>query len=423
MGSTRHLKALLAGVLGASWCMAQDVLYHAIRLPPIPGAQVLCNDPEDVNQLGQVAGMACGAPRGATPYRWDPPATIIALTPPAPNSLDSSGDAINNLGHVVGRRHGTLPDPAFWWSPETGIVVIRAADGEIDPNTADGINDQDQVVGGGEYERNGQTVGKAYLWHPTDGIIGLGDLPGGSFFSSATDINNAGQVTGQSSSARASWGEAFIWDAESGMRALGDLPGGGYMSTGRAINDLGQICGTGGGGALFWDPQAGLSRLPEPPVTFMSFAFGLNDHGEVVGRIDPTRLPGGEHAVLWDAEHNIHRIDDLLDAASLAEFAPIHQGKGINNAGWIIANTHAGGSVLIPFLLSDLNCDGLVDFVDLEALLLYLTDPRADPLPYAGCRADWAADVNQDAVVDIADAWALHALLTREPQPGRLIFP
>jgi probable HAF family extracellular repeat protein len=415
MQRSRVLEALLAGFLGACVCAAQQVLYHTVRLPPLPGATFECNGPNAINAAGQVTGLACAPFESAEAYRWDPNGTIFGLGFRGGGGYFSEGFGISDRGHVAGRIPSPSSTEAFWWSPETGLLPLGDLPGGGLQSVAEGVNVHDQVVGRAAIEFNGRPATEAFLWHPDHGMIGLGHLPGGGGRSEAYDINNAGQVTGWSTSAAHPGLEAFIWDAKNGMRALGDLPGGGFASIGYSINDLGQICGTGGGRAVFWDPQAGLSRLPEPPVTYLAFAFALNDHGEVVGRINPTMLPGFDYAVLWDAEHNIQRIDDLLDAASFAAFAPIVQGKGINNAGWIIANTNAGGSVLIPFLLSDLNCDGLVDSADLSALRLYLAHQWAYEQVYPDCRADWAGDVNQDAAVDERDYWSLRGLLTRRP--------
>ena len=63
---------------------------------------------------------------------------------------------------------------------------------------------------------------------------------------------------------------------------------------GRGINELGQIagsrflCGNGWGnfGAILWTPETGIVMLDMPAGTFDSFAFDVNDVGQVVGTFD-----------------------------------------------------------------------------------------------------------------------------------------
>ena len=133
--------------------------------------------------------------------------------------------------------------------------------------------------------------------------------------------------------------------------------------------------------------MAHLGDLPGGP--FVSVAEGVNVHDQVVRR-SATEFNGHTltEACPW------HPGDGTVDLGAIPGGACKSEDFAINNAGqvtgWSSSAKHPGLEVFIwdaengMRALGNLNCDSLVDF---------------------------------------ADAWALHALLTREPQQGRLIFP
>ncbi len=67
-----------------------------------------------------------------------------------------------------------------------------------------------------------------------------------------------------------------------------------------------------------------------------------------------------------------------------------------------------------PYALGDLNCDGLVDFDDINSFVEALSDPAAWQAAHPSCPLE-NADTNGDSVVDFDDVNAFVALLTGPP--------
>jgi hypothetical protein len=62
--------------------------------------------------------------------------------------------------------------------------------------------------------------------------------------------------------------------------------------------------------------------------------------------------------------------------------------------------------------MGDLNCDGVVNFDDINPFVLALTDPAGYAATYPSCNI-LLADVNADGVVDFDDINPFVALLTQ----------
>ena len=339
----------------------------------------------------------------------------------------SYGEEVSNVGHVAGTSRGELAFEAFHWTPNTGMIGLGDLPGGRYYSEGHGINDLDQVVGFSRSDSGNGDDQEAFLWDPANGMVGLGDLPGGYWVSIANDINNASEVIGWSSSALRAGGEAFIWDPENGMRGLGTFQGGLFAVDAYAINELGQVSGIAANGESFlWDPQDGMITLGvlegELPNTH---GLNLNELGQVVGwALDLYYVT--QDAFVWDAEHGIRNLQDLVAAGTDPDYADFMWASGINNAGQIVALTWIGehGALLTPFVLADLNCDDVVDTYDLAALWLLVFRPERYEQAHPGCPGQWAGDINQDAAVDVADWVALADYIGSGPAgPGQDITP
>jgi probable HAF family extracellular repeat protein len=195
---------------------------------------------------------------------------------------NSEAQGINNRGQVVGSadvntvlgiRH------AFLW--ERGQMTDLGTFGG-DGSAAMGINEGGQVVGFASVPP-GSGPGHAFLWNNGN----LQDLhPNGAIASGARAINNRSQVVG-SYTAQDGTEHAALWDGGV-MTDLG-LPSN-PASGALAINDAGQIVGhyrpaPNSFCSFLWD-KGRVTTIGQCLSTALSFAFGINNRGDIVG-VDP----------------------------------------------------------------------------------------------------------------------------------------
>lgn len=197
----------------------------------------------------------------------------------AMNDLGIIGGAtgINNNGQVVGHAQTANYRPhAFLYS--NGVMTDLGTLGGWD-SQAEAINDKGQVVGFSD-KANGRT--HAFLYS-NGAMSDLGTLPGRSS-SKANDINNNGQVVGISE------GNAFLYD--NGVWSdLGNL--GGSSSEAFDINNNGEVVGrsyslNNASEEAFLYRNGTMvnlnSLLPQNSGWQLTYATGINDLGQIVGR-------------------------------------------------------------------------------------------------------------------------------------------
>jgi uncharacterized membrane protein len=236
--------------------------------------------------------------------------------------------ASTNAPDALGVQH------AFSWTRENGLKDLTPGSMSAFPF---GINNRGDVVGslerllpGGDVER------RAMLWAKDGTAQDLGSL--GGCCSEGRDINDNGEVTGHSGNI------AYVWNAHEGMKALPFPEGAGWQASGGiAINNVGDVLGfvQGEQGTLYliwtkhdgmvpvvglgetefaanaindrrwvvghrasggtirpflWTPSGGFIDLPLLPDGVDGNAFGINNHGEVVGMVSTMN---SERPVIW----------------------------------------------------------------------------------------------------------------------------
>jgi probable HAF family extracellular repeat protein len=302
-----------------------------------------------INNPGWVAGVSTqDGNLTAHATLWRDGETVDLLTLGGPNSA-LGFPAKNNNGVIVGisetadlqPKGEIFSCPAFFGTPATGHVC-RGFVWQDDLMTglppfpggdntyAAGENNHGQIVGWAENGVFDTTCTapqvlqfRAVIW--TKGGAEMEELVpfGDDATSAAVAINDRGQVVGISgrcdrARGRLSAVHAVIW--ENGVpRNLGDL-GGDAWNTPSAINEHGDIAGfanTAPGAALsvhavLWPRGGSIVDLKTLGDDALSFAFGINAKGQVVGQ---SIGASGSRATLWE-NGVIMNLNDLVEDGS-----------------------------------------------------------------------------------------------------------
>ncbi len=287
---------------------------------------------------------------------------------------DINPGAVNNLGQVVGGYRDATDGTwrAMAWDSGTFYPLVGL--GGQDEAACD-INDAGVVCGSAEKiveNGNGDGVPKstaetypAVVWTDSnaDGVadeVHEAGIPFGGGEASCEAINSSGHMTGYS--ADPNWVySAFLWkdqNADHVMDAgeitpLGSLGPSGE-SDGRDINANDVICGDSAGHPFVWSEATGMVDLGFLPDTEthdynQGMAFGINDAGTVVGRIDFDPKVGGMSsghvAVMWTDSDG----DGVADPETITELprlgGPSSEAYAVNNLGQVVGRsaTTAGG--------------------------------------------------------------------------------
>ncbi len=321
---------------------------------------------------------------------------------------------------------------------------------EMQTSRAHDINDAGVIVGAVCPNQYVITQPTAAVWRPgPDGytVEVLGGLPGDPYCS-AYAVNNLGDILGASGF----WG----WNLSTGVlfTASGPvaLPGGTLASD---INDQRVVVS----GRTLLDLDTGeATSVPLPPGNWQGVvSAALNNHNDFCGYIlgysgcstfpiryrqgigweflggcatttSATAINDNGDALLYYymTTSGVHLVDEgyfalgsLIDPSQGAWYIQYGGANGINNSRQAIAAARQGGSgpigavrltPIVDSLLGDANCDGGIDFFDIDPFVMAIFDPAA----YAGlyCNGSTAtADCNTDGNVDFFDIDPFLAIL------------
>jgi probable HAF family extracellular repeat protein len=319
-------------------------------LPPLPGAAEA--SAQAINDAGIVVGYSVIETGGQQSFE----ATMWQNG--VPSDLGSGmATAIDSNNQVVGSAVDTSVSAteAWFWSAQTGRVVIDVLPGFGPDSVALGIDDDGTVVGQGF--TNGTPSKEGFTWRMDTGIQGV---PGTNVIYAV----NSGIMAAQSNSARAATvaivnGQPVITD----LGAPADV-----QSSAFAINKVGHACGEvntldGSTHAFFWNQS--LADLGTGGTRYSS-ALAINDSDQIVGLIGdspgmlrsrarlldprsmlPRTLDNFDRAMIWTQAMGVVDLNTLVTSPvwtmSLA--------NGINNKGEIVGTAFDQNQVNQAFIL------------------------------------------------------------------------
>lgn len=322
-------------VTAATPAAAEIPKYTYIDLGPAGGRSAAL----DVNNAVQAVVTA------GTAFRWENGQLTNLGTLCGGCYLGGSyGAAINGTGEVVGYTHVNSTEPPHAFVYRNGRMTdLGTGFGSGSYSFAWAVNNTGQIVG--ERARTQSSPTRAVLWQGGTirdlGTLGGSDPSPYGTESIAYGINDSGQVVGTALPAGGHPLHGFVWQ-NGVMRDLGTLGGNGEATQGRDIANTGQIVGSsqnadGETHAFTW--TAGVMRDLGTLGGNYSGAYGVNEHGDVVGGsriLDSPHPANAGHAVLWKdglmADLNEHVINLPPDVALEVAF-------DINDNGVIVGTT------------------------------------------------------------------------------------
>ena len=234
---------------------------------------------------------------------------VMSPLPPLPGGIDSYAAGINNHGQVAGWAESGIHDPtcnnappvsqflqfeAVVWGPELGQLTQLSPLSPDPDSAATAINDKGQIVGISGLCSNavgGASAQHAVLWEKNGTPINLGNFDGGVAWNTPTAINNRTQVVGFANLAHTANGDfnpvAFLWDREHGIQQLPPL-GQDTNNWAWGINNHGHVVGqslTSQRAFLYEDGlMTDLNSLIQPDSSLdLLLANDINDRDEIVG--------------------------------------------------------------------------------------------------------------------------------------------
>ena len=165
---------------------------------------------------------------------------------------------------------------AFFWSPETGVVLIAPPPGARSFSPRD-INDAGQVVGYADF-------GGAYrmaLWSPGEGYRQVDLTAQVTENVHPEAINGAGAVVGWTYNNNADEVRPFMWTPSSGiLRPTLNIQGGGALAT--SINSSGTVVGDLNQSGFRWSTNGDVTLVPFMVGYGCGGAVDINDEGDIL---------------------------------------------------------------------------------------------------------------------------------------------
>ena len=315
---------------------------------------------------------------------------------------DSSANAVNSRGEIVGQAYNTIPDPnslfgygyqsrAFYWN--NGAMQDLGTLGTGTDAMAGLINEQGQVVGRSYINSipNPTCAGisafnfttGSFLWDKENGMKDIGSLGGACTL--ANDLNNHGQIVGGSSLTGDTTVHPFVWNAASGITDLLNPSDSsyGFADGENAHGDVaGGTCDSVTCYALLWRKSGRhWHKTILSTVTDNAFSISINASEQVVGNVGTN----SSAPFLWEDGGPIVDLNTLVSPGSGLQFSEAHQinDRGEIAIGALDANGNNHSVLLIPCDEDHPGVEGC-DYSLVDAAMLQLSPAPAPQHPAPG---------------------------------------
>ncbi len=354
--SLRRLAVLLASCLGfgaTGLAQAAPPTYRVTDLG-MPDGQMYMKG-SALNERGEVVGFSYGKRKGVQFFTWSPTSGLKSWREPfkrpgvALNDLNRRRQVVGNIYHDSDNNHSQA---GFVWDPSTGTQLLDALTAGSGNSEARAINEHGAAVGW--YSSPQYPHLRTFAWTAGTGMVDI--HPRGWASSTPLALNNSGQVVLSAYRTARSDREVVLLSEGGDATPLACVPLAGQPSTsciGTSINDRGQVAGEVQGtkdvDGEFWPPvhpivwsPAGdpVDLLDGSPFTgYWADFLDINQQGQVVGRLQRVRFDDYE-TFYWDAEHGMHKLEDLVDPADplKGRFQATGERPKINSKGMILLN-------------------------------------------------------------------------------------
>jgi probable HAF family extracellular repeat protein len=285
-----------------------------------------------------------------------------------------------------------------------------------DTSFAFGINDLGWVAGSSNLTAGGPQHG--FIWFGGGRLIDIGTLGGPNSGTGGPNLLGWMAVGSETAVNNGPTGEDFcgygthrqclgaVWK-NGVLKALPNLPGG-QNANAFELNNLGQVVGFAETGvsdatcvpgtpfqtkrfsAVIWDANGAIRQLPPLKGDTVSFAFGINDFGQVVGSSGlcsntslPPNNPAGAHAVLWEKDgtpidlgnlggtynvaSSINELGEVVGGAISPKDGVIHAFRWTRATGMGDFGAFPGSFVTVPPCCNTINNRGEIAGFSIEA--------------------------------------------------------
>ena len=289
----------------------------------------------DINELGHVAYWGGGSTANKA-YIWD--GTNATHLPGSGAWSNSIAYMLNDSNVAVGSIDSGNSTKAAKWVDGALTQLDLGAMNSTD-SVAYAINNAGLIAGRTYVSGSGRHL---FTISPNGAVTDCGQPP--SSYLEIFDMNESGQMILMEGGPGMN---GYMWQ-DGTFTPLFDLDGLNYSEP-RGINDAGVVVGTSrpyqtNNKAVVWQDGQIVRVLPVPDGTTDSYAYDINNLGEVVGYYKTPEL--GKRACLWDADGSFYDLTDLVVDGPADR---LNYARDINDAGQItVWGTNASGYLMTP---------------------------------------------------------------------------